>query len=203
MAAIRALRRPCLLMRAPVLVLFVALCACAHVPLATMYRLMTFDFAAADPAALRVAVRVPDVLAPRPGGVRLLLTLWRDGDPERRMETFVMSEDNDPAELALLGAERAARTRLVVYRLAPADVGRIRALREDNAGAAAAKARPHMAMGISAEACWTRPVPPGPVPMTTYIKLASGKTYLPLTVDVDLRGFAKPADFAKSVPPCG
>ena len=59
------------------------LAGCAHVPLGTMWAMRDFSprtLAAADPAAVRVAMQTPDALALEPGGHRLVMDLQTEGD---------------------------------------------------------------------------------------------------------------------------
>ena len=49
-------------------------------PVSTMWALRNFDASTADPASLRAAIRIPESLEPRPGGVTLEVGWWRDGD---------------------------------------------------------------------------------------------------------------------------
>ncbi len=47
---------------------------CGTVPLASLPALSRIDIATTDPAVLRVAVRLPDAVKPRPGGVTMTLS---------------------------------------------------------------------------------------------------------------------------------
>lgn len=62
-----------MLVLAVVFVLSLLAAGRAHVPVTTMYKLRSFDFAHAGPGAIRAAIRVPAALAPKLGGAKLTL----------------------------------------------------------------------------------------------------------------------------------
>ena len=73
--------------------LALALSGCGHMPVSTMWALRGFDAATADPASLRAAIRIPESLEPRPGGVTLEVGWWRDGDEANKRDAkFVLQE---------------------------------------------------------------------------------------------------------------
>ncbi|MEQ1718142.1 MAG: hypothetical protein ABL907_19545, partial [Hyphomicrobium sp.] len=75
---------------------------CAHVPVATMYKLWSFNALTADPAAIRAAIRVPAVLEPRPRGAKLTLTSTPEGASAPNVSTFLLEEVTEPHELQRL-----------------------------------------------------------------------------------------------------
>jgi hypothetical protein len=178
-----------------------ALAACGHVPLSTMYRLRNFDARTADPAALRVAVRIPNALQLQPGGVKLAVAYWREGeDANKREEKFLLQEI--PAEVAYLTAEQRPGTHIHAFRIAPADVPRMRALQtgipERQRGG-----RNHGTLGISADACHRGGRPDGPIYMTTFIKADEAQGFLTLLENVDLRtAVPKGKTLDEFLPPC-
>jgi hypothetical protein len=78
------------------------LAGCMHVPATTLYKLWSFDMATADPSILRVATRVPSYLSARPNGIKLTFTAWRDGEKDKHVHTFILTEVKETAELARL-----------------------------------------------------------------------------------------------------
>jgi len=107
-----------------------ALAACGHVPITTMIRLRSFDFATFDPAALRAAVGVPDALQPRPEGAKLIVTL-KLGDEPPRTETFLLKRLTAPADLAPLGPFARPGATIYAYALDPADVAKLKDLQAE------------------------------------------------------------------------
>lgn len=176
---------------------------CMHMPVATIAKLWSFDMTTADPAVLRTAVRGPDVLRTRPGGVKLVLTTWHDGAPQRTTRTFVLEEIAEAEELARLQRHRRKGEAIAAFRLAAADIAVMRGLQQENrAAAAGAKTKARGSIGVSADACRAGPLPSGPILTTTYLLLDPADGYLPLLEDVDLRKEIEPAKLATDIPPC-
>ncbi len=75
------------------LTLAVAAClsGCNGVPLATQWKLRSYDLSTADVAPLRVALRAPDWLEPTPASARVVATYWRDGEEEARHVLTIFS----------------------------------------------------------------------------------------------------------------
>lgn len=178
---------------------------CGHVPVSTMWALRHFDSLSADPAFLRAAIRVPDGILPRPGGVKVTANWGKKGDPasERTVE-IVLHETSLAAEGATLQSERRPGARMFAYRVAPDDVPRVRALQAEVSRAKAEKKADHGSIGVGADACRTGDLPAGPIVMTTFLKTSEETGWLTLARDVDLRTLVsneKPLD--DIVPPCG
>jgi hypothetical protein len=183
------------------------LSGCGHIPVSTMISLRNFDFATFDPAVLRVAVRSPDWLETRPGGAKLNVGLWTEGrEKEKQVETFVLAENNTPSEAASLSRFRQTGARMLAFRVADADVARIRALQtEARNGQRQPGAKRHLEVSIDVDTCHRGDVPPGPIYSTTFLKPDAATAYLVFLADVDLRKAA--ADAGKSLvevmPACG
>jgi hypothetical protein len=184
-------------------ILTLALCACGHMPVTSIYRLRNADFATADPALLRAAVRIPAALMPLPAGVNLDIKISTEGGSDGREEHFVLRELTSETDLAALQSERRAGFAIHVFRIDPADLPRIRELQ-----ATRRQLRPETrqqrrgSLGISAAACRTGAVPDGPLLFTTYILLDPRDGYVPLTVDVDLRAIVQDKDLDSKFSPC-
>lgn len=177
---------------------------CISIPLGTIAKLWSFDIDSADPAVLRAAVRVPDYLAPRKGGVVLKVLTWKDGDSARHEETFVLEEVASPAELQPVAYYRRKGDALYVYRVSEADQAVIRRiLAERREKKRSGGAHENGTISIGAEACRKAPLPAGPIPTSTYLKLDERDGYLPLLVDLDLRSHIGEAELTKNLPPCG
>jgi hypothetical protein len=177
---------------------------CGHMPVSTMWALRSFDSLAVDPAFLRAAVRIPDGLLPRPGGVKVTATWGRKGEPatERKVE-IALQEASLSAEGPALTKERRAGAHLYVFRVPPDDVPRLRALQAEVARAKSVGAANYGSIGVSADACRTRDLSAGPAYLTTFLKVSEETGWLTLLEDVDLRtqvSAEKPLD--DLAPPC-
>jgi hypothetical protein len=183
-------------------VLALPLSACGHVPVSTLWALRNFDAATIDPALLRAAIRVPDTLEPAPGGVKLEIGWWRNGEEDKKhIVKFALQETNSPADTTPLAVERRPGTRVHVYRVDPADIAAIRAVqaqaREAKAGGA------HGSFGVGADACRRSEPGQGPVLMTTWLRVDARRQYLPVVENLDLRtAVTKEKNFEELVPPC-
>lgn len=176
---------------------------CASIPLGTIAKLWSFDIDTADPAVLRAAVRLPAYLAPRPGGVVLKVLTWADGERERHEQAFVLEESFEGAELAPLSTYRRKGDELHVYRVSATDVTVLRRLLADHREKKrTGKAKENGTIAVGAEACRRAPLPSGPIPTSTYLKLDEQDGYLPLLIDLDLRNQLGESELSKNIPPC-
>lgn len=166
------------------LIMLAILPGCSSMPVSSMVKLARTDFAAADPAALRIAVRLPEGLRPRPKGVKLRIAI-AVADTKQE-QTLVLTELDDPAELLSLSGELTRSYAIYAFRIDPADLPRIAAMREQMAAHQARGARGSLSLGVGAEACRTGPLPADPL-LTTYLKTERGGDFIPLVRDVDVR----------------
>ena len=165
------------------------LAACGHLPVSTMWALRNFDAGNVEPALLRAAIRIPDSLEPQPGGVKLEAGWWRDGrEDDKHTAKFVLQETTAPADVAPLAGERRPGTRLIVFRVNPADIPKIHALQaEARAEKLKSPGKTQGTLGIGADACRRGDLPDGPLLMTTFLRTDATRGYLTLLKDVDLR----------------
>ncbi|MBK5961822.1 hypothetical protein CCR97_26965 [Rhodoplanes elegans] len=175
----------------------VLLGACTSMPVTSMVKLARTDFATIDPAVLRVAVRLPAGVRPRPGSVTLKLTVTV-GAAAPVVSAFVLADLADPAELASLRGEVTKGAAVWAYRLEPADVARVTALRSELMARKGRGERGSLSLGVGAEACRTAAAPER-VLLTTYLKTEAGGDFFPLVRDVDLRDVPG----AGELPSCG
>lgn len=164
-----------------------------------------FDSLSVDPAFLRAAVRLPRAFQPRPGGVKVVATWGRKGDPasEKKIE-IALQETSLSAEGPALANEIRQGHYLQVYRVAPEDVPRLRALQAEIARAKAEKQADHGSLGVGADACRIDELPDGPILMTTFLRTSKETGWLMVLRDVDLRTVAtKEKPLEEIVPPCG
>ena len=178
---------------------------CGHVPVSTMWALRNFDSLSVDPALLRAAVRLPRAFQPRPGGVKVVATWGKKGDPasEKKIE-IVLQETSLAAEGPALAKEVRPNNYLQVYGVAPQDVPRLRALQAEIARAKAEKQAHHGSLGVGADACRIDELPEGPILMTTFLKTSDETGWLTVLKDIDLRSaVTREKSLEEIVPPCG
>jgi hypothetical protein len=164
-----------------------------------MLKLSRVDFATTDPALLRAAVTLPWQLRPRGQGMRMRVAAKVGNGPEETQD-FALREVSDAADQ--LRDEIAPGTALFAYRIDPADLPRLQALR---AGLLAKKKKGmkgSLSISIRPETCRVAPLPQGPVLFSTYLRTGETANYVPLARDVDLRSLDPMRDIAASIPPC-
>ena len=181
------------------------LTGCGHVPVSTMWALRNFDSLSVDPAHLRAAVRLPRAFQPRPGGVKVVATWGRKGVPESEKKIEIaLQETSLSSEGPALAREIRHGAYLQVYRVAPDDVPRLRALQAEIARAKAEKRADHGSLGVGADACRIDDLPDGPILMTTFLKTSDETGWLTVLKDIDLRtAVTKERSLEEIVPPCG
>ena len=166
--------------------LAVLLTSCSSVPLQSLIQLSRIDAEATDLSALRFAVRLPNALRPRPGGVNMEAIVKVGGEADQTT-SFLLTEAHDPAELSAAPGAAAPGFSTYVYRLATADIERFAALR-----LAAFKKRREgrstsIGVGIAAkEFCSVGPLPAGALLSTTYLLTSETRSYVTVTKDLDL-----------------
>jgi len=188
-------------LRAPLpLGLVVLLAACGHVPLMSMVTLSRIDFATTDPALLRAAIKLPQVIEPRLNGAALRVAV-KLADGRDMAQDFELSETMDERDVLVLHAELDPGTHVFAYRIDPGELEKLKVFRrtvlaqkyEQNAG---------LEISIKPDACRAGALPPGPLLMTTYIKTSETNRYVTLARDVDLRTLAAGRDAAVAIPAC-
>ena len=167
--------------RAYVLGLAAVLAGCTSIPLPSLVQLRRVNAQTTDLAALRVAVRLPDGLKPRVGGVNMDFSMKMGGAPDQQA-TLSLVETHEPADLSGLPAARPGFS-IYAYRLAPTDVERLalmRAAQQRQGGKGGS-------LGIAAkEFCLVGALPSGPLLVTTYVLTSETRSYVVVTNDLDL-----------------
>lgn len=183
--------------------LLAALAGCGHMPVSTIWALRSFDATTVDPAQLRAAIRIPNTLEPRPGGVTLNIGWRREGGEPHEAE-FILKETTEPADLAPLAAEKRPGTSIHAFRVDPADIPKIKALQaEAIEEKARGGGRSHGSFGVGAEACRRGELAEGPLLMTTFLRTQPSGAYLTVLKDLDLRQAAtKGKPLEALAPPC-
>lgn len=185
---------------APLLLLILA--GCSHVPVTSLGRLAKLDLMSADLKALRAAVRAPSAIAPQPGGTRLVLTYWRDGE-DKKTVSAVLEEDTEPGASANLAQAAQTGTRITVFRIPESERAQLESARAAAAGASDARGRrTHGSLSVSLAGCARAPLPDGPLLLTTYLKITPDGDFFPLVQDLDLRSLSGDGAGAGGLEPC-
>lgn len=162
---------------------------CTSVPVASMAKLSRIDFDTTDISVLRAAVLLPSYLSPLPGTARLDVTVERSGAPKIE-RTLPLLEVDDP-EAATINVEAKTGRHLYAYALSPESARTVDRLRRQLlAERRSASDKRNLTLRVAADACHTASLPAGPVPMTTYLKTAETKSFVPLVRNLDLRTLA-------------
>jgi hypothetical protein len=168
----------------------------SHVPLATMSRLSTMTTSDVEPAELRVAARLPEVLEPQPQGVKVRIRTSATGSA--MWEEFVLEAASETRDLEPLASYARNGTRLWAFRLTTADVARLQQM-TTNAARVGTSRGVEIAAGV--DACRRGPLATNPLPTTTLLR-TNRSGYFVLTEDLDLRAIASERDLAANVPNC-
>lgn len=192
------MRFPALLNLAAATLVLGALTACSSVPVTSMLKLARTDLSATDPAALRIAVRLPHGLRPRRVTLRITMAVGSD----KREQAFVLVDLDDPAELLSLAGEVTNGTMIYAFRIAPADVPKLLAVRDEMAAYKAKGERGSLTIGVGAEACRVGALPAKTL-ITTYLKTERTGDFFPLTRDIDLRKDVPKEAVPERIPLCG
>jgi hypothetical protein len=193
-------------MRPTVLLMLFALSACNGAPLATQWKLRSFDLNTADLSQLRLAVRGPDWATPTPESAAIEARYWF-GDDEAAGRSFLLklhrgAHAGDTEALAQLGGSPA----LVVYELAPQSLGPAHDLQTE-AVRLKAQGQTHGKLHVDgAIACRRADIPPGPLAIDAFVHADDETGWLPLYAQYDVRGDMKDpraeAELARLIPPC-
>lgn len=174
-------------LRVLVLLATLALPGCGAIPLGSLVQLSRINFDTTDLAALRSALRLPDGLRPRPGGVKLEVLVKVSGEPDRTT-TFLLTEKRDAADISRLPEARRPGFSTYVYALSAEDVGRLEVIRstlfkyrQDGKSAS-------LGLGVATkEFCIEKAFSAGPLLSTTYLLTSETGRYVIVTKDLDLR----------------
>lgn len=179
------------------------LAACGSIPLMSYVALSRVDFATTDLDVMRVAIRLPGAMRPRPDGVEMQ-AVTRIGDAPERKTTFLLVPTTDsPAPDGLTDAVPPGFG-TYVYRLSVSDIQRFQALRADVSRHRQAGERSSLGLGIETkEFCRLLAVPEGPLPVTTYLLTSETGRYVIVTDGLDLRQDERTASELSNLGPCG
>jgi len=162
------------------------LAGCSSVPLSSLVQLIRINAETTDLAALRVAVRLPSALKPRPGGVNMDVLLKVTGESDQKT-TFFLTETHDAGDLSGLSGAARPGFSIYAYRLAPNDIERLILMRAALLKQRQDGKRGSLGVGIAAkEFCLVGALPSGSLLSTTYLLTSETRSYVVLTDDLDL-----------------
>ncbi len=167
----------------------------SHMPLTTMSRLAGMTMDDIDPSSLRVAARLPERLAPRPRGVKIVLDIG--GALGATHEEFILEPETAATELELLGGNARRDSKLWVYRLSSSDVTRLRQIIDRSRGARASS----VSIAAGVDACHLAPLGQAALPTTTFLR-TNATGYFVVTENLDLRAIVPEADLVSKIPAC-
>lgn len=167
----------------------------SHMPLTTMSRLAGMTMDDIDPSSLRVAARLPERLAPRPRGVKIVLDIG--GALGATHEEFILEPETAAAELELLAGNAQRDSKLWVYRLSSSDVTRLRQIIDRSRGARASS----VSIAAGVDACHLAPLGQVALPTTTFLR-TNATGYFVVTENLDLRAIVPEADLVSKIPAC-
>lgn len=163
--------------------------SCGQVPLASLIGLHSFDVESTDPARLRIAVRHPDwIEVPSEGAVMLIEQRSKASGALIMSERIVFRHSLAGEDLASLGSERRQGSVIRVFRVAPRDAERMRAVQKAIRSRSQDKTSGvEGRLSVAVTGCRLGPMPEGEVKVSTYLAASELDGFLPLTKDFDLR----------------
>ena len=181
------------------LALALMLSGCGYTVSSTVAEMAALDPLQADPAAIEIALGTPAGLAVQKGGARMTVDVSRSDRAEKWSQTYVLQA----APGAAAGVTVDPGSNLTVYRLAPADVARLRALQAEAASWKSETPPPKgsASIGLGVDACKTGAGPAPDARSSAYIRLAADGAFLPLIRPVPLRSVIGQAAF-DAIAPC-
>jgi len=167
--------------------LAILLAGCGSLPLPSLVQLSRVDAQTTDLGMLRVAVRLPEAVKPRPGGVNMDIVTKVSGEPDQKT-TFLLTETRDAADLSGLADAARPGFSSYAYRLAPSDIEGVARIRDALSRKRQEGRSGSLGIGIATkEFCLVGRLPSGPLLVTTYLSTAETRNYVILTSDLDLR----------------
>lgn len=180
----------------------ILLAACGSIPLMSYVALSRIDFATTDLDVMRVAVRLPEAIRPRPDGVEMQAVTKIGDGPEQKTTFLLVPMPDSPALTGLVEVESPGFG-TYVYRLSASDVQRFQALRGELSRHQQAGERSSLGLGIETkEFCRLLVVPEGPLPVTTFLFTSETGRYVVITDRLDLRRDEKTANELLNLGPC-
>ncbi|MCR9122892.1 MAG: hypothetical protein NXH91_11520 [Phyllobacteriaceae bacterium] len=168
------------------LMFLLTLTACLTTPPSTMLKLSLMSPLDADPAAIRLAARLPEPLRIRDGDIHLRIS-FDGGTPDTRLvEDYGAVIVEAPAGTRGIGAGSAS-DRTYVAALTPNDAASLAAVQRRIRAWRASGIKGQGELSVMATACAEAPLPDGPILLTTWMRTAPDEAFFVLTRNADLR----------------
>lgn len=187
----------------------VLLAACGSVPVSSLWKLRKLQIETLDPAALRAAVvHSPSLQLHGQSlvlsvGVSRKVRLPGDRDTvERLEEKLPLQELRSTAERSPLAPYESSHTVVQVWRIEPADLRRLQALRDKALAWKAADDGPReLSLGLELAGCQMKNSPRNQV-MSTLLRFTDPGEYIPLVRNIDVAETMPAAELQKRFPDC-
>lgn len=164
----------------------VALAGCLTTPPSSMLQLSRISPLEADPAAIRLAARLPEPLIVRDGDIRLRISFDGGTDATRLVEEYAAVVIDAPAGTpGIVSGSETERT--YVAALSESDAASLRAVQRRIVEWRATGVEGQGRLAVTATACAAGTVPDGPILLTTWMRTAQDEPFFVLTRNVDLR----------------
>lgn len=184
------------------------LAGCGSVPLASLWKLRALQLEDLDPGALRAALVAPASLRLNPSSITLDVTVARELPPVNGQTTWETLEEKLPleemrgaAELSPLAGEAGPGLQLHVWRIAPASLARLQALRSRALGWKGSEGKRRLGLGLAFEGCQ----PPGAsrsLRVSTLLRFNAQGDYIAVLRDADLATLLPKEEQARRFPAC-
>jgi hypothetical protein len=178
------------------------LAGCTTVPLASIPKLSRIDFMTTDLARVRVAIALPQALAPQPGGVSMQMK-YRVGDEPEKQEILLLVQTRPVAGQPGLPAVDSASGTAYIFQLSGLDVEKLNALRASVGAAKAKGQKGSLSLGVEAKQfCSLSALPAGPLLTSTFVLTSENDGFVALSRDFDLRSDPDVAAGLGALKPC-
>jgi len=192
----------------PVALLVLGLAGCGSVPLGSLWKLRALQLEELDPGAVRAALVAPASLRLSPLSLTLDVTVARELPPvngqaawETLEEKLPLEELRGAAELSPLAGEVGPGLQLHVWRIAPASLARLQALRSQALGWKGSEGKRRLGLGLAFEGCQ----PPGAsrsLRVSTLLRFQAQGEYIVVLRDADLSTLLPKEEQARRFPSC-
>ena len=177
--------------RPPIQMVVLAACfmlaACMTTPPSSLVKLSRLSPLEADPAAIRLAVQLPDTLIVRDGDVRLRISFDGSTDTARIVEEYAAIVATDPQATPGITRRQGDGMQVVVAALSDDDAQSLAQVQQRIRLWRAAGIDGKGQLSISASACADGAQPEGPLYLTSWMQTDPGEPFFMLSRRVDLR----------------
>jgi hypothetical protein len=185
-----------------------ALAGCGSVPLASLWKLRALQLEDLDPGALRAALVAPASLRLNPSSMTLDVTVARELPPVNGQAAWETLEEKLPlealrgaAELSPLAGQVGPGLQLHVWRIAPASLERLQALRGRALAWKGSEGKRRLGLGLAFEGC----LPVGAsrtLRVSTLLRFKPQGEYIAVLRDADLSTLLPKEEQARRFPTC-